>query len=82
MIKSYYTEFITATILTWQKLLFNDHLKHIIVDSLHWLVKQNRCTVYAFVIMPNHIHLIWRIADKLERELVRGALLSFTAHAF
>jgi hypothetical protein len=28
------------------------------------------------------MHLLWRIASGLERELVEGALLSFTAHAF
>ena len=32
--------------------------------------------------MPNHMHLLWRIAPGLEREMVQGALLSFTAHAF
>src|SRR5678815_4142470 len=82
MLKSYYTEFFTATILNWQKLLHDDNLKQIIVDSLQWLVKEKRCTVYAFVIMPNHMHLLWRITEGLEREIVQGALLSFTAHAF
>ena len=32
--------------------------------------------------MPNHMHLLWRIAPGLEREMVQGTLLSFTAHAF
>jgi len=82
MLKSYYAEFFTATIINWQKLLQDDHLKQTIVDSLPWLVKEKRCTVYAFVIMPNHIHLLWRIAEGFEREMVQGALLSFTAHAF
>ncbi|HEX5149860.1 MAG TPA: transposase [Parafilimonas sp.] len=82
MIKSYYTEFFTATVLNWQKLLKDDNFKQIIVDSLQWLVEKNRCSVYAFVIMPNHMHLLWRIATGLEREMVQGAFLSFTAHAF
>ena len=82
MIKSYYAEFFTATMLNWQKLLQDDDLKQIIVDSLKWLVEDNRCSVYAFVIMPNHMHLLWRITAGLEREMVQGALLSFTAHAF
>ena len=33
MLRSYYTEFFTATILNWQKLLHDDNLKQIIVDS-------------------------------------------------
>jgi putative transposase len=38
--------------------------------------------VNTFVIMPNHIHLIWKIADGYERSDVQGAFFSFTAHAF
>src|SRR5882672_2412503 len=73
MIKSYYAEFFTATILNWQKLLHNDLFKQIIVDSLQWLVKEKRYAVYAFVIMPNHMHLLWCIAPGLEREMVQGS---------
>ena len=82
MIKSYYSEFFTATILNWQKLLQDDFFKQIMIDSLRWLVEENRCRIYGFVVMPNHVHLLWRIAEGFERENVQGALLSFTAHAF
>lgn len=82
MPQSYHTEFFTATILQWQHLLKDDLCKETIIDSLHWLIDKKRCSVYAFVIMPNHIHLLWKIADGFEREEVQGALLSFTAHAF
>jgi len=86
MIKDYYTEFFTATILKWNHLLQDDNCKQIIVDSLQWLVTEKRCNVYAFVPkafgMPNHIHLLWRIAAGYEREQVQGALISYTAHAF
>ena len=86
MIKSYHAEFFTATILRWQKLLYDNNLKQIIIDSLQWLVTEKRCSVYAFVPnafgMPNHIHLLWKIADGFERETVQGAFLSFSAHAF
>ena len=51
MIKSYHAEFFTATILRWQKLLHDNNLKQIIIDSLQWLVTEKRCSVYAFVIM-------------------------------
>jgi len=82
MPQSYHTEFFTATILQWQHLLKDDNCKEIITNSLQWLVDKKRCAVYAFVIMPNHIHLLWKMADGFEREEVQGALLSFTAHAF
>jgi putative transposase len=40
-------------------LLARDQMKTIVADSLQWLVQNKRCTVNAFVIMPNHIHLIF-----------------------
>ena len=82
MLKFYYAEFFTASISNWQELLRDDYFKQIIVDALQWLVTKKRCAVYGFVIMPNHIHLLWRIGEGLERQMVQGALLSFTAHAF
>lgn len=82
MPQPYHTEFFTATILQWQYLLKDDNCKEIITGSLEWLVDKKRCSVYVFVIMPNHIHLLWKIADGFERDEVQGALLSFTAHEF
>lgn len=81
MLKSYHPEFLTATILNWQHLL-SDDFKQIVVNTMSWLVHQKRCRIYGFVIMPNHIHLLWKIEDGFERAKVQGALLSFTAHEF
>jgi REP element-mobilizing transposase RayT len=51
--------FWTATIYKWLPLLDDDNNKKMIVDSLKYLSGKGLITVYAFVIMPNHIHLIW-----------------------
>ncbi len=82
MVDEYYPEFLTATILRWQHLLKDDNCKQIILDSLQWLVAEGRCKVYAFVIMPNHIHLIWKISDGFARKDVQAAFFSFTGHEF
>jgi REP element-mobilizing transposase RayT len=82
MIQNYHPEFLTATILEWKPLLANDEYKMIVVDSMQWLVENKRCSIHAFVIMPNHIHLLWKITDGYKREDVQGALFSFTGHAF
>ena len=74
--------FTTATILEWKHLLQNDALKDIIIDSLRFLVKEKRAVVYDFVIMPNHIHLIWYIPEPYTLSEVQSALLSYTAHQF
>jgi len=52
-------EFYTATCLNWQPLLNDNASKSIIMDSLKFLVQDNRIWLYGFVIMPNHIHLLW-----------------------
>ena len=61
LLTEYYPQFFTATILEWKPLLKQDKYKDIINNSLRFLVQQNRVIVYSFVIMPNHIHLIWQI---------------------
>jgi putative transposase len=74
--------FWTATIHKWLPLLENDFNKQIIVDSLKYLSDKELITVYAFVIMPNHIHLIWEQNKMNGKETVKGSLLKHTAHAF
>ena len=71
--------FFTATILEWKHLLKNDVYKDIIIDSLTFLVNDNRIIVYAFVIMPNHIHLIWRILEPHFKSNVQRDFLKYTA---
>ena len=53
-------QFYTATILEWKHLLKPDKYKQIIVNSLTFLVNEQRVKVFGFVIMSNHIHLIWQ----------------------
>lgn len=74
--------FWTATINSWQKLLAPDEFKDIIIESLKYLSDQNKIDVFGFVIMPNHIHLIWRINERNGKESTAASLLKFTAHQF
>ena len=75
---NYYTEFLTATIYNWSSVLKNDDYKQIILNSFDWLVNSKKCAINCFVIMPNHVHLLWKISDGFERKDVQGALFSFT----
>jgi REP element-mobilizing transposase RayT len=38
--------------------------------------------IYGFVIMPNHIHLLWKTLDKNRKENPAGSFTKYTAHAF
>ena len=71
--------FFTATILYWKKLLKPDKYKQIIIESLRFLVEEKRVKVYGFVIMPNHIHLLWKMEEPHIRENVLRDFLKFTA---
>ncbi|MEJ7627152.1 MAG: transposase [Ferruginibacter sp.] len=74
--------FWTATIHKWHYLLEDDSQKMIIINSLKTLSDKKLITVYAFVIMPNHIHLIWSQDDLNGKETPKGSFMKFTAHEF
>jgi REP element-mobilizing transposase RayT len=74
--------FWTATINKWQKLLLKDTYKDVIINSLQYLSTQRLIDVFAFVIMPNHIHLIWRTNRLNGKESAQGSFLKYTAHLF
>lgn len=74
--------FWTATVNSWQKLLNDNTYKDIIINSFTYLSDKGLVDVFGFVIMPNHIHLIWRINQWNGKELPHASLLKFTAHEF
>jgi putative transposase len=72
-------EFFTATCLNWQPLLASDSRKDIIMDSLRFMVRDKRIWLYGFVIMSNHIHLMWRRQDDWIHRSTEQIFLKFTA---
>jgi REP-associated tyrosine transposase len=74
-----YILFFTATIKDWRNLLSKEKYKEVIIDSLKFLVEQKRVFVYSFVIMPNHIHILWKIRDSHKLQDVKRDFLKFTA---
>ena len=72
-------QFFTATVLEWNKLLLQDKYKDIIMQSLKFLVENNRIILYGFVIMPNHIHLIWQMKDNINPSDVQRDFLKYTS---
>jgi putative transposase len=78
----HHPQFFTATILNWNPLLKDDSYKDIIIDSLRFLKREGSIVVYAFVIMPNHIHVIWQVQDGFKQEKIQMRFLRFTAQQF
>ena len=74
-----YPQFFTATNLEWKTLLKPDKYKDIIISSMDFLVKDKRIIIYAFVIMHNHLHIIWQMQPGIKRDAVQRDFLKFTA---
>ena len=74
--------FWTATINNWYKLLDPASFKDIVISSLEYLTFNKKVEVYAFVIMPNHIHFIWQMIAMNNKEMPHTSFLKHTAHAF
>ena len=80
MIKfDHHAQFITITCLNWLPALKNDYHKQIIIEALANRVARQQVTIYAFVIMPNHMHIIWQLHDGVIREDFQRDFLKFTA---
>ena len=74
--------FYTATIHQWKTLIRDFNLEPILLQSLSWLYKKGCIKVYGFVIMPNHIHLIWELIENNGKESPAASFMKFTAHQF
>lgn len=68
--------FITATTVKWMPLFSNPEIVSILLGSLKFLAESERITLFTYVIMENHLHLIASSAD-LSGEISK--FKSFTA---
>ena len=74
--------FFTATIHKWLPLLSQNNNQQLIVDYLKKLCNDGLLTVYGFVLMPNHVHIIWQQNKLNGKETPQGSFLKYTAHEF
>ncbi len=74
--------FYTSSIREWRPLIKQFNFEPIILNSLSFLSKRECIKVYGFVIMPNHIHLIWELLKPNGKESPVASLMKFTAHQF
>jgi REP element-mobilizing transposase RayT len=75
----YTAQFFTATIHEWQHALADNNHKNIIIDSLQFLVTKKRIELNAFVIMSNHIHLIWQPLFGHSPSSIQASFMKHTA---
>jgi REP element-mobilizing transposase RayT len=71
--------FITASIIGWKHLFIAPEYIKIPLNSLAWLQQQKRILLFAFVIMPSHLHAITKPVSDTIGTIVQQ-FGSFTAH--
>ena len=74
--------FWTDTIKEWKKLLIQDKYKQLIMNQLKWLKDKNKIIVYGFVIMPNHLLLIWEMVENNGKEMPHASFNKWTSSNF
>ena len=50
--------FITCTVTKWIDLFTRQVYRDILTDSINYCIKEKHLTIYAWVIMSNHIHMV------------------------
>jgi len=75
-------QFFTATIQEWKHLLKEDNYKNIIVDTLKFLVTEGNVTINGFVIMPNHLHIIWQAKGNNDLQKIQNSFIKHTSKEF
>jgi REP element-mobilizing transposase RayT len=69
--------FITCTIVGWSPIFSDKKYSNIVIESLDFLQKSQRMTIFGYVIMKDHVHLI-ASSKNLSKEV--SHFKSFTAH--
>jgi REP element-mobilizing transposase RayT len=71
---------VTATIIGLKQLFIHYDYATIVLDSLKWAQKEKRILLFAFVLMPSHLHVIIKPESGTIGDVVQQ-FGSFTAHA-
>jgi putative transposase len=63
--------FITMTVVGWVDVFSRLCYRDILIDSMKFCISNKGLIVYAFVIMPNHIHCIWQAKHENLSDIIR-----------
>lgn len=75
----HHVQFFTAVCNDRLHLLGSDEAKDMIIKALQYQVRAGHVKVAAFVILPNHLHIIWRIQNERKLEDVQRDFLKSMA---
>jgi putative transposase len=75
-----YTYFLTLTVAGWIDIFTRQRYNNVIIESLKFCTSNKGLEIFAYVIMPSHIHLVARSLKGNLPEILRD-FKSFTAKA-
>ncbi|GAK96717.1 transposase and inactivonated derivonativones [Nonlabens tegetincola] len=73
--------FLTLTVVQWIDLFTRDRYIHIFEDALNYCIEEKGLVVFAYVIMPSHIHMIVGTKNKPINDIIRD-LKKYTSKSF
>ena len=71
--------FITATTVDWVDVFTRNIYKAILLDSFRFCQKNQGLQIHAWVLMPNHFHMISSFGKKTDPGMVIKNIKNFTA---
>ena len=70
--------FVSFAVVEWIDVFIRNEYNDIVIDSLHYCQKEKGMEVFAWCIMTNHVHLIFRSIKEQKPELLLGDFKRFT----
>ncbi|MEO7310556.1 MAG: transposase [Chitinophagaceae bacterium] len=71
--------FVTSTVVGWADVFTRDIYRNILLDSFRFCQQKQGLNIHAWVLMPNHFHMICSFRDGHQPGMVLKNIKSFTA---
>ncbi|MCU4174622.1 REP-associated tyrosine transposase [Carboxylicivirga sp. N1Y90] len=71
--------FVSFAVVEWLDVFTRNEYKNILIDSLHYCQKEKGMEIFAWCIMTNHVHLVFRSIKDQKPELLLGDFKRFTS---
>ena len=73
--------FVSFAVVEWIDVFTRNEYKDIVLDSLRYCQQEKGMEIYAWCVMSNHIHLLFRSIKEEKPELILGSFKRFTSKA-
>ena len=73
--------FVSFAVIEWTDVFTRNEYKDILIDSLRFCQKEKGMEIFAWCIMTNHVHLIFRSSTDYKPELLLGDFKRYTSKA-